>query len=567
MSVYEDLATQLSCSCPVCLDNYDITHKSPLIIPCGHTICQYCVAHLPRHYGEDTPPSRMISCPVCRTKFTLNPEYKKSYGFPINAQLYLIAEKMLEASKREEDAKSRRLEVKCRDCHRKFTAGSCVKCECFENEESGPEMDLLNRDTSKLLCNDCVNKSHKEHAHQSFQNLTNQFKTKEIIKRLTGISERRYKIREAIRELSSPIAKMEQLIVPVGEPSDNFISERRTALSSARVPRSQWPPVATVRPPAASAIAQPVIPPAVPVVPPVVPVPVPAAPIPVMPRPAPAPAPVLPPPSPPAPATRNRRYCVPELGHERGPAAAAPVLPPPAPPAPAARNRMVCIKIRLLRDAMPMIRELTADRRPEAQIGPQNQNQPQQGPAPARHSQIVRNGIAHDVETVSFMYRGTGQRNRDFERLLEILQRYGVPGHEEHQRRPEVQQELQDPAPQAPQLVNQNQNQDLEREPLRQEPEQNPARQDLEPQEEPQAPQLVPENPDQEPPIGPLHRNLVLVIPQEPLEQNLDPELQQEVQVPVARRLRRPRGAQRHNPIGVRGGAMRLRSAQRNRRN
>uniref|UniRef100_A0A1I7UV59 RING-type domain-containing protein n=1 Tax=Caenorhabditis tropicalis TaxID=1561998 RepID=A0A1I7UV59_9PELO len=205
MSVFEELATQLSCSCPVCLEKYDITQKCPLIIPCGHTVCQQCVVGLRYHFGEGDGP--MKACPVCRTPFTINPRDRKTFGLPMNTQLYLVAEKMLEASK----VKPGKLEVKCRDCHQKITVDSCVKCECFANVESGPEKDLLNRDTSKLLCNDCVNRSHKEHNYQTFLEVKNQFKTREIASNLIESSKYKPKIREAAMKLRGTIEKLERL--------------------------------------------------------------------------------------------------------------------------------------------------------------------------------------------------------------------------------------------------------------------------------------------------------------------------------------------------------------------
>uniref|UniRef100_A0A1I7T369 Extensin-like n=1 Tax=Caenorhabditis tropicalis TaxID=1561998 RepID=A0A1I7T369_9PELO len=150
----------------------------------------------------------------------------------------------------------------------------------------------------------------------------------------------------------------------------------------------------------------------------------------------------------------------------------------------------------------------------EPQMGPQNQNQ-----------------------VLEIPQEPLGQHPEHQKRPLEVIaptaqdgvaQHYGLPRHGAPMEQPglRVRRQGQQPRPQ-------------------------------EPQRRPDIQQELPTQ-DPEPQLGP---------------QNPDPELQQKAQVqePVAQRLRRPRGArqasQRHNPIGVQSGPMRLRSAQRNRRN
>uniref|UniRef100_A0A1I7UV60 RING-type domain-containing protein n=1 Tax=Caenorhabditis tropicalis TaxID=1561998 RepID=A0A1I7UV60_9PELO len=143
MSNISDLPAHLMFCCPVCRDTYDTDERCPLSIPCGHTVCKECAARLPELFDEFTFAIVKINCPVCRAKHVVQRFADTPHGFPVNAQLLLIIDRMMEVADREKNAKPRRVEVNCRDCQKKVTVDSCVKCECFAEEEGGPEQDLL----------------------------------------------------------------------------------------------------------------------------------------------------------------------------------------------------------------------------------------------------------------------------------------------------------------------------------------------------------------------------------------------------------------------------------------
>lgn len=46
--------------CPICLNTFGGTENKPLIIPCGHTLCDECI-----ELEDET-----IECPMCRQSFT-----------------------------------------------------------------------------------------------------------------------------------------------------------------------------------------------------------------------------------------------------------------------------------------------------------------------------------------------------------------------------------------------------------------------------------------------------------------------------------------------------------------
>ena len=66
--------------CGICLDFYNVQQKKPMVMPCGHTLCEACAKQL--EGGKDN-----FECPYCKvTHFT------KVENLPINYQLLAAAE-------------------------------------------------------------------------------------------------------------------------------------------------------------------------------------------------------------------------------------------------------------------------------------------------------------------------------------------------------------------------------------------------------------------------------------------------------------------------------------------
>ncbi len=59
MAALKDLS---ACECPVCF-SFLTGERAPMSLPCGHTVCQLCIAALKvgGHGGTST-----LSCPMCR---------------------------------------------------------------------------------------------------------------------------------------------------------------------------------------------------------------------------------------------------------------------------------------------------------------------------------------------------------------------------------------------------------------------------------------------------------------------------------------------------------------------
>ena len=52
--------------CEICSDKYDEGDRTPLTLPCGHTICKQCILNI----YQPTKPK--ISCPKCKKNFSFN---------------------------------------------------------------------------------------------------------------------------------------------------------------------------------------------------------------------------------------------------------------------------------------------------------------------------------------------------------------------------------------------------------------------------------------------------------------------------------------------------------------
>ena len=49
--------------CPVCMQEFDEDEKKPLVIPCGHTLCKFCVSTMVEE--------GMLKCPFCRKEMDI----------------------------------------------------------------------------------------------------------------------------------------------------------------------------------------------------------------------------------------------------------------------------------------------------------------------------------------------------------------------------------------------------------------------------------------------------------------------------------------------------------------
>ena len=58
-----DLSRELSaCECPICF-SYLVGNKTPMFLPCGHTLCSVCVAKMKEKRKEG---HQSFPCPICR---------------------------------------------------------------------------------------------------------------------------------------------------------------------------------------------------------------------------------------------------------------------------------------------------------------------------------------------------------------------------------------------------------------------------------------------------------------------------------------------------------------------
>ena len=94
--------------------------KDPRTLPCFHSYCKDCLDKYVKHRRKNRPRVEDLNCPVCRTKFTLDPEGVQ--GMPGN---HLICN-MLDAMAVQNQVKA----VPCSYCQEP-SVGRCVTCEVF----------------------------------------------------------------------------------------------------------------------------------------------------------------------------------------------------------------------------------------------------------------------------------------------------------------------------------------------------------------------------------------------------------------------------------------------------
>lgn len=80
--------------CPICYLPYNFTDKSPLLCPCGHSLCQFCVSNLIKN------PILSLDCPICKHKKT-HFKFLQLSDFPKNFELIKMMEKVSNSDEKE----------------------------------------------------------------------------------------------------------------------------------------------------------------------------------------------------------------------------------------------------------------------------------------------------------------------------------------------------------------------------------------------------------------------------------------------------------------------------------
>ena len=95
--------------------------KDPRTLPCFHSYCKDCLDKYVKHHRENKPRVEDLNCPVCRTKFTLDPEGVE--GMPRNHFICNMLDVMT--------VQNRVKGVPCSNHCKEPSVGRCITCEMF----------------------------------------------------------------------------------------------------------------------------------------------------------------------------------------------------------------------------------------------------------------------------------------------------------------------------------------------------------------------------------------------------------------------------------------------------
>ena len=141
--------------CKICHELYDTTTRKPLILPCGHTICEYCLKIIFA--------SNQIKCPFDKKVHT----FKERQDIGINQQLYdfIAAEKSLNEDAKCQLHSKQILKFYC-------NVEQCPLCQiCLVSNHLGPKHQILAlKDT--IFC-DKVKERNKEILNASKNSIVN----------------------------------------------------------------------------------------------------------------------------------------------------------------------------------------------------------------------------------------------------------------------------------------------------------------------------------------------------------------------------------------------------------
>lgn len=182
--------THESLTCPICFETYNDSDHQPKLLQCHHTFCRGCIKDL------RDPAQKMVNCPTCRKRSTVEKISELQTNFYINEMRDLLRQKSEEARSRSP-----------RPSTSSFTSDQSM-CRTH------PEQTLTHICTTcrELVCQVCITATHQspESAHniQEIENATEEYRHK-LNKKLFHAQMSRNKIHQHMENLKTEMKALE----------------------------------------------------------------------------------------------------------------------------------------------------------------------------------------------------------------------------------------------------------------------------------------------------------------------------------------------------------------------
>jgi hypothetical protein len=116
--------------CPICLEEYGEETKVPLLLPCGHTLCNSCISTITPSFGS-------ILCPICRAVFPESQRNELCKNFALLEVLRIYRTKTVN-SPPSCNLHNEHFKLFCKDC----TVAICWMCKEY-GEHKGHNAELI----------------------------------------------------------------------------------------------------------------------------------------------------------------------------------------------------------------------------------------------------------------------------------------------------------------------------------------------------------------------------------------------------------------------------------------
>jgi hypothetical protein len=131
------MEAQVSTECPICCETYTIEGEHiPLLLPCGHSMCQKCISLLPAPTSStstssspDQQPQTPPLCPICRTPIRRRLD-DQQVKIERNTVILELMEQQKEIAEQQDANQNEGATVMCVDCNA-VAAVYCQACDAY----------------------------------------------------------------------------------------------------------------------------------------------------------------------------------------------------------------------------------------------------------------------------------------------------------------------------------------------------------------------------------------------------------------------------------------------------